>query len=55
MREYKGKIVEEILKNLDPQKKEITERLRSIVKKAIPNAPETIKWGNILSSEWKES
>lgn len=43
----KGKSVDAIIKNLNPQKKALAEKLRAIVKKTLPNAEETIKWGNI--------
>jgi len=43
----KGESVELILKSLDPQRKGIAERLRSLVKKTLPDSVETVKWGNI--------
>ena len=47
MRKTKGKTLEEIVGNLDPQQKGIAEKLRSIVKKTLPDITETVKWGNI--------
>jgi len=47
MYKIKGKAVDAILKSLDPQKKKIVEKLSSIVNKTLPNAVETVKWGNI--------
>lgn len=32
---------------LSPAQKEITQELRSLVKKALPEIEETVKWGNI--------
>jgi hypothetical protein len=47
MREQKGKTVESILGNLEPQQKGVAETLRSIVKKTLPQSEEIVKWGNI--------
>ena len=47
MRNTKGANVEKILESLSPEKKELTEQLRSIVKKVLPEIEETVKWGNI--------
>lgn len=47
MREQKAKTVEGILKTLGPKEKEITQKLRGIVKNALPDAVETVRWGNI--------
>jgi hypothetical protein len=47
MREYKGKTVAEILDHLDSKKKLIAERLRTLVRKTLPDTVETVKWGNI--------
>jgi len=44
---FKGKSIEEILKKFDPEKKATANKLRTIVKKTLPDAEETIKWGNI--------
>lgn len=47
MGKRKGKTVEEILRNLEPQQKEITEKLRSLIKKTIPEAVEMVRRGKI--------
>ena len=47
MREQKGTTVNEILGKLEGQPKDATEKLRSVVKKTLPKAEETVKWGNI--------
>jgi hypothetical protein len=41
------KNVDEILSNLDPERKEITEKFRSMVKNTIPDATEIIRRGRI--------
>ena len=43
-----GKDVDSILKQLKPDQKKIAEKFRSIVKKTLPDAVETVKWGNIM-------
>lgn len=43
----KGKSVSAIFSKLDTQKRDLAKRLRALVKKTLPNAVETIKWGNI--------
>ena len=47
MRESKGKSLQEILGKLQPEQKEIVEKLRFLTKAALPDVVETIKWGNI--------
>ena len=47
MHKVTGKTIEAIMKNLDRQKKEIAEKLRSIISKTLSNAVETVKWGSI--------
>ena len=47
MRQQKGTTVNEILGKLEGQQKDTTEKLRSLLKKALPHAEETVKWGNI--------
>lgn len=42
----KGKDVETYVKSLDPPMMDLTKRLHTIIKKALPHATETIKWGN---------
>jgi hypothetical protein len=41
------KTVDEILSNLEPGRKEITEKFRSMVKKTTPNATEIVRRGRI--------
>ena len=41
------KTVDEILSNLEPGRKEITEKFRSMVKKTIPDATEIVRRGRI--------
>ena len=45
--ETKGKSVEAILEELDPKKRAVAERLRSLVKETLPGIVETVKWGNM--------
>lgn len=47
MKNVKGKTIEEIIGKLNPEQKEIADKLRSIVKTALPEIIETVKWGNI--------
>lgn len=42
-----SKDVDSILKQLKPDQKKTAEKFRSIVKKTLPDAVETVKWGNI--------
>ena len=41
-----GEGMADYLKSLDPKQRKLTGKLRTIVKKALPNAEEKIKWGN---------
>jgi hypothetical protein len=41
------KTVEEILNSIDTQQREITEKLRALVKKTLPAVEETVKRGSI--------
>ena len=43
----KPKTVEEILNRLDLRQKEITEKLRSLIKRTVPEAVEMVKQGRI--------
>jgi hypothetical protein len=45
--QVKAKSVEGIMEALDPQKRKIAERLRGLVKDTLPDAVETVKWGNV--------
>jgi hypothetical protein len=47
MGKVKGKSVDAITHKLDPVKKELAEKLRSLIKKTLPDAVATVKWGNI--------
>jgi hypothetical protein len=47
LRNQKGKTLIDIVDKLSPAQKEITQKLRSLVKKALPEIEETVKWGNI--------
>ncbi len=47
MAKLKPKTIDEILKNSDPEQTAIAERLRGIVKAAIPDALETVRRGVI--------
>lgn len=38
--------VEKFVANLPKEKRDIVERLREVIKKALPDAVETLKWGN---------
>lgn len=38
--------VDTLVKKLNPKLRELAEKLRVIVKKVLPNAVETVKWGN---------
>ena len=43
----KAKTVDAIVKLLDPQRRDLAEKLRALVKKTLPDAVETVKWGNV--------
>ena len=43
----KPKTLEEILKNVTPEQKEITQKLRSLINNAVPDAMETVRRGKI--------
>ncbi len=43
----KAKTVEGIVIQLDPQRRELTEKLRALVRETMPEAVETVKWGNV--------
>lgn len=47
MRQQKASTTEEILSKLENQNRNIVEKLQILVKKTIPEAVETVKWGNI--------
>ena len=48
------KTVIDILSNLEPGRKEITEKLRSMVKQTIPDATEIVRRGkNHIYLKWK--
>ena len=40
------KDVDQLLKTYDPRVRELAQKLRKLVKKTLPNAVETVKWGN---------
>jgi len=48
MKPYKGRDVEGYLINLDKGKLPIVLILRKIIKEAIPDSKETIKWGTLI-------
>jgi hypothetical protein len=43
----KALTVDGFLKELDPERRKLVEKLRALVKRTAPEAEETIKWGNI--------
>ncbi len=45
---FPAKDVNSILGELKPDQGKIAEKFRSIVKKTLPDAVETVKWGNIM-------
>jgi hypothetical protein len=47
MTKYKRKTIEEILSKVSPQQKQVMEKLRSIVKDAVPDAIEAVRRGKI--------
>ncbi len=47
MARYRKRTIDEILDGLEPENKEITEKLRQVVKSTIPNATETVRQGKI--------
>jgi hypothetical protein len=47
MRKFKGTSVEGIVNGLEKPTRDLTEKLRAIVKKALPDIVERVKWGNI--------
>jgi hypothetical protein len=48
MKTIKGKSVDEIVSKLNKEQKKIADSLRSIAAGAVPEAIETVKWGNIV-------
>ncbi len=44
---YRKRTTDEILDGLEPENKEITEKLRQVVKSTIPDATETVRQGKI--------
>jgi hypothetical protein len=50
MTKYKRKTIEEILNTVGPQQKQVAEKLRSIVKGAVPDAIEAVRQGKIAYS-----
>ena len=38
--------VDQLLKTYDPHVRELAQKLRRLVKKTLPGAAETVKWGN---------
>lgn len=43
----KGKGIDDIMMKLDPGKRAIMNSIRELVKKSMPDAEETVKWGNV--------
>lgn len=43
----KAKTVDAIMNVLDPRRRKIAEKLRALVKRTLPDAVETVKWGNM--------
>jgi hypothetical protein len=43
-----GTRIDEIIRSLEPEKKEIAEKLRGLIKKTLPKVMETAKWGILL-------
>jgi len=50
MTKYKRKTIEEILNKVDPDQKQVAQKLRSIIKKTIPDATEAVRQGKIAYS-----
>ena len=46
-RTAKARTIDAIIANLDPTQKEIANKLRTLIKRTLPKAVETVKWGNI--------
>ncbi|TLY10597.1 MAG: DUF1801 domain-containing protein [Thaumarchaeota archaeon] len=38
--------IDQLLKTYDPRVRELAQKLRRLVKKTLPGAAETVKWGN---------
>lgn len=47
MEKAKSKSVEAIIQKLDHGKRDLAEKLRSLIKSSLPDAVATVKWGNI--------
>jgi hypothetical protein len=43
----KGKTVQAIMESFGPEWRGVAETLRALIKNTLPNAVETVKWGNI--------
>lgn len=50
MTKYKRKTIEEILNKVGPDQKQVAQKLRSIIKKTIPDATEAVRQGKIAYS-----
>ena len=48
MKPYKGKDVQGYLASLEEDKSSIVQELRRIIREAIPDSHETIKWGTLV-------
>lgn len=44
----KGRNVKDILDKLSPENRKIADSLRKLVKDTVPEAVETVKWGNVV-------
>jgi hypothetical protein len=50
MTKYKRKTIEEILNKVGPEQKQVAQKLRSIIKSAVPDAVEAVRQGKIAYS-----
>lgn len=53
MKPYKGKDIKGYLESIDRDKLPIVQDLRKIIKEAIPESRETIKWGTLVFEKEK--
>jgi hypothetical protein len=53
MKPYKGKDIEGYLASLDKDKLPVVQDLRKLIREAIPDSRETIKWGTLIFEKEK--
>jgi len=53
MKPYKGRDIDGYMKSLEPDKLPIVRELRVLIREAIPDSHETIKWGTLVFEKEK--